>query len=96
MERVSRRKMLASAGSGVALASALVGAGAVSAQVTRPPGGALLEWVERYALVLNVQGGDSLRRATGNVAPTGPGYWTGTLYADGDVGADGRPAAGAR
>jgi hypothetical protein len=88
--------MLASAGSGVALAGALVGAGAVSAAPTRPPGQPLLEWIERYALVLNFRGSDSLRTATGNAAPTGPGYWTGALYADGDVGTDGAPVAGAR
>jgi len=97
MERVSRRKILAAAGSGAALATALAGAGAVSAQPTRPPGqGVINSWIERYALVLNAQGSDSLRSATGNAAPTGPAYWVGTIWADGGVGPDGTPAAGAR
>jgi hypothetical protein len=96
MERVSRRKILAVAGSGAALAGALVGASAVSAQQTRPPGGGLTEWVERYALVFNIPASDSLRQATGPASPAGPGYWTGTLWADGGVGPDGQPVAGAR
>jgi hypothetical protein len=96
MERVSRRKILAAAGSGAALAGALVGASAVSAQPTRPPGGGLTEWVERYALVFDIPASDSLRQQTGPASPTGPAYWTGTLWPDGAVGADGKPAAGAR
>jgi len=98
MERVSRRKILAAAGSGAALAGALVGAGAaaVSAAPTRPPGQPLSEWIERYALALDMQRGDSLRTATGNAAPTGPQYWTGTIWTDGSIGPDGRPTADAR
>jgi hypothetical protein len=97
MERVSRRKILA-AGSGAALASALVGTSSVSAQIqrTRPPGQPLLQWLERFSLAVDVQRGDSLRPpGQGNQAPTGPAYWTGTLWGDGEIGADGRPVAGA-
>ena len=96
MERVSRRQILAAAGSGAALAGALVGASAASAQSTRPPGQPLMEWIERYALVLNLRGGDSLRQATGNAAPAGPQYWTGTIWTDGSIGPDGAPVAGAK
>ncbi len=97
MERVSRRKLLA-AGSGAALASTLVGATTAAAQghSTRPPGQPLLERIERYALVLNPPGSDALRQPPApNQAPTGPVYFTGTLWDDGGVGADGTPAGDA-
>lgn len=96
MERVSRRKILAAAGSGAVVAGALVGAGAVSAQPTRPPGGGLTEWVERWALVFDFQRSDSIRPPTGNVSATGPQYWTGTLWTDGSIGATGAPGANAK
>src|SRR5438067_9401453 len=98
MERVSRRNLLA-AGSGAAVASALVGATTASAQVrpTRPPGQPLLERIERYALVFNFPGSDALRQAPQPTqAPTGPAYFTGALWEDGGVGPDGTPTSGAK
>jgi len=95
MERVSRRKLLA-AGSGAALATTVVAASAAAAP-TEPPGlGKLEPWLERVQLVINVQGSDVLRVAPAGQAPTGPFYWTGTLWEDGAVGADGRPVADAK
>lgn len=97
MERVSRRKLLA-AGSGAALASTLVGATTVAAQgrSTRPPGQPLLERIERFVLVTNNPGSDALRQPSSPTqAPTGPVYFTGALWDDGAVGADGTPAGDA-
>jgi hypothetical protein len=100
MERVSRRKLLAAASSGAAVASTLIGAGTAAAQVrpTEPPGlGKLEPWLERVQVVINAQGSDALRQpASQGQAPTGPFYWTGTLWEDGAVGTDGRPAADAK
>jgi hypothetical protein len=97
MERVSRRKILA-AGTSAAVASALVGASTAAAQVrsTRPPGQPLMQWLERYALSLNLQASDALRTPSSpTVAPTGPAYFTGTIWDDGGVGPDGTPVQGA-
>jgi hypothetical protein len=95
MEPVSRRKLLA-AGSGVALATALVGASTASAQQNEPPGRPKLEWLDRYVLSVNQQAGDFFRQPpAANQVSTGPAYFTGTLWDPRDVGADGLPTAGA-
>src|SRR4030095_9918775 len=96
MEPVSRRKLLA-AGSGVALASALVSASAASAQqITQPPGTPKLDWLDRYVLSLNQQAADFIRQpAAAGQTVNGPAYFTGTLWDPRDVGSDGTPAAGA-
>jgi len=87
MERVSRRALLA-AGSGAALASAVIGGGVAAAQGTRPPGQPLTDWIERYVLVTDTANAKSARPATaGSGAPTGPAYYTGLIYRDSDVSA---------
>jgi hypothetical protein len=94
MERVSRRRLLAAGGS-AAIASAVIGGGVAAAQATRPPGQPLLNWLERYILVLDpARSGTARTAADRNNVPTGPAYFTGTLYKDGDVGPSG-PNAGA-
>ena len=95
MERVTRRSLLA-AGSGAALASAVIGSGVAAAQGTRPPGQPLTDWIERYVLVTDQTGSRSARQATqGGGTPTGPAYFTGSVYRDSDVsgGAVGSSAA---
>lgn len=97
MEKVSRRNLLAAAGAGAAMATALVGTAAAQGSPTRPPGQPVDDWLGRYILVHNMAGGDSLRTPSSPNQPvTGPQYWTGTLWNDGDVAADGTPASGAR
>jgi hypothetical protein len=96
MEPVSRRKLLA-AGSGVALASALVSASAASAQqITQPPGTPKLDWLDRYVLSVSQTASDFIRQpSTPNQFVNGPAYFTGSLWDPRDVGTDGTPAAGA-
>jgi hypothetical protein len=81
------------------MASTLIGAGTAAAQgrPTEPPGIAKIEqWYERVQIVINAQGSDALRQpASQNQAPTGPFYWTGTVWPDGGVGTDGRPSSDA-
>jgi len=85
MERVSRRALLA-AGSGAALASAVIGGGVAAAQGTRPPGQPLSDWIERYVIVTEAANSKSARPSTaGSGAPTGPAYYTGLIYRDSDV-----------
>jgi hypothetical protein len=93
MERVSRRHLLAAGGS-AALASAVIGGGVAAAQATRPPGQPLLQWLERYILVNDTGRSGTSRPASGSSVPTGPAYFTGTIWKDGDVGASG-PNSGA-
>jgi hypothetical protein len=93
MERVSRRRLLAAGGS-AALASAVIGGGVAAAQATRPPGQPLLQWLERYILVNDTGRSGTARPASGANVPTGPAYFTGTVWKDGDVGTSG-PNSGA-
>jgi hypothetical protein len=93
MERVSRRRLLAAGGS-AALASAVIGGGVAAAQPTRPPGQPLLQWLERYILVNDTGRSGTARPASGSNIPTGPAYFTGTIWKDGDVGTSG-PNSGA-
>jgi hypothetical protein len=84
MERVSRRRLLA-AGSSAALASAVIGSGVAAAQGTRPPGQPLTDWIERYVLVTDLANSKSARPAPASGSPTGPAYFTGSLFKDSDV-----------
>jgi len=85
MERVSRRRLLA-AGSGAALASAVIGSGVAAAQGIRQPGLPLTDWIERYVLITDPGSVGTARPAPQpNVLPTGPTYYTGSIYRDLDV-----------
>jgi hypothetical protein len=90
MERVSRRRLLTAGGS-AALASAVVGGGMAAAQ-TLPPGRPLMAWLERYVLVTEPGRVDTARQAlAGGGVPTGPAYFTGSIYRTADVNAQGAP-----
>jgi len=92
MERVSRRRLLA-AGSGAALASALLGGGVASAQRGAPVGEAPM----RFQAVIDPRSVDAVRTATQpGAAPTGPFYLSGALYEEGDVNPDGTLRSGAQ
>jgi hypothetical protein len=88
MERISRRKLVATGASAAAVA-ALAVPGAALAQ--RPGPG---WWIFRVGLVMDARA-DTIRTAQGAVLPRGPVMLTGTFYKEDMINADGSPRSGA-
>jgi hypothetical protein len=92
MERISRRKLVATGASAAAVA-ALAAPGAALAQQPRPlPGPGW--WIFNIGLVMDSTV-DALRTATGNTPARGPLMMTGTFYHQDDINANGSPRSGA-
>jgi hypothetical protein len=92
--RINRRDLL-KAGSGAALAGALLGQGVAHAQPPRPVPGLLEEWLREYDIKVAADAVETVReRASGAAIATGPFYMTGAVYENGNIGSDGALKSG--
>jgi hypothetical protein len=93
MERIDRRQLLA-AGGGAALLSAVMG-GMAAAQ-NRPQPGTVKDFIMRFHISIDPATIDQTRTpATAGQVTTGPFYFAGPIYDEGDLNADGSVRSGA-